>query len=80
VEVKGTTSLGEHVEITANERTHAEAAQLPVAPDLFVVAGIGLKITQDGIQGTGGDVRYHGPFDIGSARFVPTRYRYAVPE
>jgi hypothetical protein len=45
VEVKGTTSLGEHVEITANERTHAEAAQLPVAPDLFVVAGIGLKIT-----------------------------------
>ena len=66
--------------MTANERSHAEAVELPVAPYLFVVAAIGPKITEDGIQGAGGDVRYHGPFDVRPARLVPTRYRYAVPE
>ena len=80
VEVKGSTALGDHVELTTNERSHAEVAELPVAPYLFVVGGIGLKITEDGIEGKGGDVRYHGPFDLDQSRFVPTRYRYTVPE
>jgi hypothetical protein len=80
VEVKGTTGSGETVLVSANERSHAEAAEVGAYSYLFVVEQVGLKTVKGNVVAVGGSVRYDGPFDPSSHRFTPTQFRYILPK
>jgi hypothetical protein len=80
VEVKGKSRSGDTVDVSANERDHASAPNAGAHSFLFVVEQIGLKTRNGEVLAVGGIVRYDGPFLSDETRFVPTHYRYEVPD
>lgn len=76
-EVKGTTSLGQEVVLTANEvNFHRETF-----PDnaLFVVHSIRLDREGDEPRASGGTLVVHRPWQVLDESLSPVSYRYAVP-
>ncbi len=78
VEVKGTTSGGMTILLTANEVAHARQAYPNVA--LFLVHGIELRSIQDSVEAYGGTVRVIEPWNIELSRLEATEYRCQLPE
>jgi hypothetical protein len=77
VEVKGTTTPGEDVLLTANEVAHARAAYPDVA--LFVLCDIDLSYGPAGEPiATGGRIVLHEPWEIDAHRLEAVAYRCSV--
>ena len=72
VEVKGTTTAGEKILLTANEVTHAQ--KLQHACVLFILHGIALR----GKKATGGTAAVHDPWRPDDFRLRPIAYIYRM--
>lgn len=77
VEVKGTTSLGEEVVLTANE----VAFHRETFPDnaLFVVHSIRLDREGEAPTASGGSLIKHQPWELHEYALTPVSFRYSVP-
>jgi len=77
IEVKGTTSSGEQVFLTANEvewaREHKEQAVL------YVVSGISVEEGAEGMAASGGASLLLMPWDVDEGELKALTYRYGVP-
>jgi hypothetical protein len=78
VEVKGTTGLGERVNVTANEVVHAKSGVTRV--DLFIVTRIQVLRSPEGPQAVGGEVRILSNWVPRDEDLQPASFYYAVPE
>lgn len=76
VEVKGTTTDGAKVILTANEVKHARTFQQVV---LFVVSAVSITRDEDGVTASGGDISVYRPWIIDAGTLSPIGYRYEVP-
>jgi hypothetical protein len=76
VEVKGTTSFGTQVELTAGEVANAE-----IHPQVALVVVSGIEISGQGesVTATGGQSKVIDPWVIDPDDLEETRYRYTVP-
>ena len=77
VEVKGTTGLGEHVFLTANEVEHARSHYPNVS--LFVVSEISLETGDDGPISSGGNPKIFDSWQIDDFALKPTQYSCRIP-
>lgn len=77
VEVKGTSTLGEAVNVTPNEVAHAHDHP-NVA--MFIVSEIVVTLTPDGPITSGGTVHLFHPWDIEDGTLVPTHYEWKRPK
>ena len=79
IEVKGTQTKGEKVELTENEVRHNRAAEgCKAGHALYVVTQI--KVSREsGITCSGGEALCIWPWSIGDSDLVPTKYSYRVP-
>lgn len=73
VEVKGTTSDGSSVLLTAHEVQHARERHPAIA--LFVVS----EIKVQGTEATGGEVRLIEPWRVDDGELKPIAFNYLVP-
>ena len=79
IEVKGTTSLGQEVVLTANEVEFHKATYPHNA--LIVVHSILLKTSDDSAPiASGGVLHVHRPWQIADDSLKPVSYRYSVPK
>jgi hypothetical protein len=76
VEVKGTTGLGERVDLTANEVLLAQGPQ-PTA--LAIVSLVELSREGEAVAAHGGALRIIDPWSPAQADLQPVTYRYRVP-
>jgi len=77
VEVKGTTSEGSQVLLTANEVQHARYHYPKVA--LFIVSHIQVDLTSDE-KLRGGEIQVIEPWNIDEGRLIVLAYAYNLPE
>lgn len=73
VEVKGTTSVGDSVELTAAEVRYAAKGDPPV--HLAVVSSIHIDSTRSPPRASGGDLYIYENFDPSEHTLTPTKYR-----
>jgi hypothetical protein len=77
VEVKGTTSDGQHVLLTRGEVVHHSTAA--PASALFVVSGIVMRGAPQAPSATGGSLFILLPWTIDEMALTPVGYQYVVP-
>lgn len=78
IEVKGTAGLGEQVNLTANEVSHADHHAGRVV--LFVVHGIDVDRTDPAAPiATGGTTRILDPLDLAAGELRPTTFTWGLP-
>jgi hypothetical protein len=79
IEVKGTRTQGEKVELTENEVRHNRGAvDCGAFHALYVVTRIKVS-SEGGITCSGGEARCIWPWTIHGGDLVPTKYSYSVP-
>jgi len=78
IEVKGTTSPGEQVFLTANEVEWAQEHKEQMV--LFVVSGILVEEGAEGLKASGGASLVLMPWDVDAGELKALTYRYGVPQ